>query len=390
MCNCGCCCGEVKTFGEDVEFLSSHKDTVVLSDQAGTGKIAVVPGWQGRVLTSTAGGDAGQSFGWINYELVESGELQEHINVYGGEDRFWMGPEGGQYAIFFTGGTPYDLENWYTPAIIDTDAYDVVEKSESKIKLTKTGQVKNRSGASFDLKIDRAVKILDKSEVEDVCGVSIDSNVSMVAYESENTLTNIGNEAWSKDKGLLSIWILGMFKPSPDTTIAIPFKSGSEDELGPLVNDAYFGKIPNDRLVVKDDILYYKGDGEMRGKIGISPQRAKSFLGSYSPSLKTLTLVHFTLPEGETDYVNSMWEDQKEPFAGDVVNSYNDGPPAPGEKPLGPFYELETSSPALPLAAGDSATHVNRTFHFQGSEAELDAIAKATLGVGLDEIVGAL
>jgi hypothetical protein len=34
---------------------------------------------------------------------------------------------------------------------------------------------------------------------------------------------------------------------------------------------------------------------------------------------------------GATDYVNSMWEDQKEPFSGDVVNSYNDGPTATGK-----------------------------------------------------------
>ena len=44
-----------------------------------------------------------------------------------------------------------------------------------------------------------------------------------------------------------------------------------------------------------------------------------------------------------------MWEMQREPFKGDVINSYNDGPPAPGKPPLGPFYELETSSPALSL-----------------------------------------
>jgi hypothetical protein len=24
-----------------------------------------------------------------------------HINVFGGEDRFWLGPEGGQFSIFF-------------------------------------------------------------------------------------------------------------------------------------------------------------------------------------------------------------------------------------------------------------------------------------------------
>jgi hypothetical protein len=85
-----------------------------------------------------------------------------------------------------------------------------------------------------------------------------------------------------------------------------------------------------------------------------------------------------------------MWEIQKEPFAGDVVNSYNDGPPAPGAKPLGPFYELETSSPAAALSPGDSLTHVHRTFHFQGGEAELDALARRLLGTSLAQVKAAL
>ena len=52
---------------------------------------------------------------------------------------------------------------------------------------------------------------------------------------------------------------------------------------------------------------------------------------AYDAAGKVLTLVQYTLPEGAADYVSSMWELQKEPYAGDVVNSYNDGPPAPEE-----------------------------------------------------------
>jgi len=81
-----------------------------------------------------------------------------------------------------------------------------------------------------------------------------------------------------------------------------------------------------------------------------------------------------------------MWEMQDAPFAGDVVNSYNDGPPAPGEKPMGPFYELESSSPAAMLAPAESTTHTHRTIHLQGDKALLDAIAQKTLGVSLQEI----
>jgi hypothetical protein len=188
--------------------------------------------------------------------------------------------------------------------------------------------------------------------------------------------------------GLLSVWILGMFNPSPATTIVVPFKSGPEAELGPAVNDAYFGKVPVDRLVVKDKdgVLFFSGDGKYRSKIGIAPARVKPFAGSYDAANGVLTLVHLTIPEGATDYVNSMWEIQEKPFAGDVVNSYNDGPSAPGAKPLGPFYELESSSPAAALAPGGTLAHVHTTMHFQGPEKALDQIARKVLGVGLEEI----
>jgi len=90
------------------------------------------------------------------------------------------------------------------------------------------------------------------------------------------------------------------------------------------------------------------------------------------------------------DYVNSMWEIQEEPYKGDAINSYNDGPAEPGAKPLGPFYELETSSPAAALNAGESLEHTHRTFHLQGEDADLDLVAKATLGVTIAEIKAAL
>ena len=89
------------TFQQDLEFLQEHTNVVVLSDASGRAQVAVVPAYQGRVMTSTADGEDGLSFGWLNRELIASGRKLAHINVYGGEDRFWMGPEGGQFAIFF-------------------------------------------------------------------------------------------------------------------------------------------------------------------------------------------------------------------------------------------------------------------------------------------------
>jgi len=37
-------------------------------------------------------------------------------------------------------------------------------------------------------------------------------------------LTNTGTGAWSPDSGLVSIWILGMLRPGPRTTVVVPYR----------------------------------------------------------------------------------------------------------------------------------------------------------------------
>ncbi|MBM4025631.1 MAG: hypothetical protein FJ280_09520 [Planctomycetes bacterium] len=371
-------------------FLRKHTDVIVLTDKSGQGRVAVLPKMQGRVMTSTADGPGGYSFGWINRELVAAGQPVAHMNAYGGEDRFWLGPEGGQFSIFFAKGVPFDLEHWYTPAAIDTDAWDLVSQTKQAAVLRKTMQLRNYSGTVFDLRAEREVRILERAAALQALGVTAGKDVKLVAYESNNKIMNLGPEPWKKETGLLSIWILGMFNPSPQVTVVVPFVTGPEDRLGPIVNDSYFGKVPPERLVVRDGVLFFSGDGQYRSKIGLAPQRAKTVLGSYDAINGVLTLVQYNKPQDVLDYVNSMWQIQDQPYRGDVVNSYNDGPPAPGAKPLGPFYELETSSPAAALAPGQSLLHTHRTFHFVGSDAQLDPIAQATLGVTMAQITAAL
>lgn len=379
----------VMKFQDDVEFLRRYKEVIVLSDQEGQARVAVVGDYQGRVMTSSAEGDRGLSFGWINRALITSGKRQPHINVLGGEDRFWLGPEGGQYSIFFQKGAPFDLEHWFVPAAIDWDPFKLVAFTDTNAVFTKDIHLKNYSGSEFDLEVTREIRLLSRERVEQALRTALDPEVRLVGFESVNTIRNTGTNPWQKQTGLLSIWILGMFNPSPSTTVIIPFKPGAVDELGPVVNDAYFGKVPAARLVVKDSVLFFRGDGKYRCKIGLSPRRCKPILGSYDSAHNVLTLVQFNLPPGASDYVNSMWELQKHPYGGDVVNSYNDGPPAPGAKPLGPFYELETSSPAAALSPGETLTHVHRTFHMTGPETALNHLVKALLHTTLKEVQNA-
>ncbi len=377
-------------FKDDVSFLKNYTQTIILSDAQDKAKVAVCPDYQGRVMTSTATGPDGNSYGWINRGLIESKENNLHINALGGEDRFWMGPEGGQFSIFFKKDTPFTLENWFTPPDINEASYKITEQGKDFVQFEHVMQFKNYSDFVFDVKLDRMVKLLTTDDVKNLLNISDLQSVDMVAFQSENTVTNVGKEAWNKETGLLSIWILGMFNPSPASTIIVPLKPGPEEELGPIVNDAYFGEIPSNRLVIQDSLMFFSGDGQYRSKIGISQKRCKEILGSYDAEKQVLTIAHLTLPEGEQSYVNSMWELQEQPYNGDVVNSYNDGPSEPGKAPLGPFYELETSSPAAQLEPMQSLSHQHTTIHFQGSKAALDKMTTLLFNVSLENIENAL
>ena len=115
----------------------------------------------------------------------------------------------------------------------------------------------------------------------------------------------------------------------------------------------------------------------------------KASLAATTPPAKVLNVVTYNVQEAPNGFVNSAWKLQDEPFAGDVINSYNDGSPEEGKPPLGPFYELETSSPAAALKPGEKLKHVQRTFHIQGTEEELDPLARKLLGASLEAIKNA-
>ncbi len=371
------------TYGYDLDFFTEQEiEFLELKSSDNLSRVIIVPAYQGRVMTSTSGGSEGQSYGWINYSLIESGEEDPQFNPFGGEERFWLGPEGGPYSIYFEEGVDQVFENWSVPAVIDTDRFDTDRVGHNSARFSKTATIVNASGTLFDIGIERTISLLSKKDVSDFLGVNIPENLSFVAYESNNVITNNGDNKWTKEGGLLSIWILSMFNPSPETTVFIPFNPDGE---GIIVNDDYFGKVPSDRLVIDDNMIYFRADGKYRSKIGIPPGRARELSGSYDPVRKILTLVWCSLPEEPRLYVNSAWGEQDDPFDGDVINSYNDGPLDDGSI-MGPFYELETSSPAFALDPDESAGHIQRVMHFEGEEEYIALVINALFEIDINDI----
>jgi len=325
--------GKASSFGDDIAFLRKYADVIVLSEPSpspvspGRGpmaQVAVIPGMQARVMTSTAEGMGGNSFGWINRELVVLRKKQPHINVFGGEDRFWIGPEGGQFSVFFKKGDPFDLEHWQTPDAIDWGGWDTVSHDKSQAAFRKIFSLENYSGTSFDIVADRTITVFDRRKIEKTLGIVLGGRIKAVGYETDNRIKNNGKNAWKKDSGLLSVWILGMFNPSPSATVVIPFRTDPGAKNQPVVNDTYFGKVPADRLKVDEKgLTFFKADGQYRSKIGVPPLRAKDVMGSYDADIQCLTIVKFSLPDNVPDYVNSLWEIQKEPYRGDEKPIYS-------------------------------------------------------------------
>lgn len=368
------------TFGSDLAFLQKHDSVVLLTADGEAAKVIVSPKYQGKVFTSTA--DGASSFGWINYKAFTA-PVDAHMNAYGGENRFWLGPEGGPFSLYFAKGKQMVFDNWKTPPAIDTEPWTVTTKSAAFVSMQKEMKLVNYAGTELSILAGRDVTILPKSRIANLIGAEPGSGVKAVGYLASNSITNKGDKAWNEATGAPCIWMLDMFNPSAKTTVVVPYKNGGDTTTKVATTD-YFGQIPADRVRWSDDVLYFKADGKSRGKLGLAPDRAKPVAGSWDAENGVLTITLFDV-DATGKYLNQEWKTTQPPFSGDAVNAYNDGPLEDGSQ-MGPFYEIESVSPAALLKPGAVLTHNHHVFHFTGDKPQLDAIAKKVLGISLAEI----
>ena len=161
---------EDNSFLSDLNFLKDHDSSLVVLE-SGHSKIIVSPKYQGKVFTSTADGDSGTSFGWVHYKAFEVAP-DPHINTYGGENRVWIGPEGGKFSVFFpkdrrwfsiTGKRPRPL----TPSngrLPKTTFPSPDKRNTQRIELC---------GNQTILCIKRKIKILDNEQIKAALGLDL-------------------------------------------------------------------------------------------------------------------------------------------------------------------------------------------------------------------------
>ena len=275
-----------RSFAYDVAFLKKWDEKLVLLE-AGENTIAVSGKYQAKVFTSTVSGQEGRSLGWINYEAF--GKRDAHMHAYGGENRFWLGPEGNVFSLFFKPGDEMVFSNWKTPAPIDSEPWEIIEKSSTSVTMEAYMELTNYSDHDFKIKALRKVTLLSNSKIEELLQIQT-LDLKVVGYLTENTITNSGDQAWTTTTGAPCIWILDMFPPSEKTNIVIPYRT---EVTGEVATTDYFGKIPDDRITYDNGIVFFKADGKSRGKLGIPPQRATHVAGSYDAVNQIVTITLF-------------------------------------------------------------------------------------------------
>lgn len=369
-----------ESFGYDLSFLKKYDSGLVVLGN-GDAQVIVSPKYQAKVFTSTAEGVNGKSFGWVHYKAFD-GPLDAHMNGYGGENRLWLGPEGGVFSLFFPKDAKMEFTNWKTPAAYDNEAWELTVHNENSAHLQKDMRLVNYAGTVLSIHVDRSVRILNQKNIDEILGITTGGKaIKYVGYQTDNTLTNTGAESWTEQTGMPCIWMLDMFPPSASVTIVVPYKK--EAETAPATTD-YFGAIPADRIKLDNGVLFFKADGKQRGKLGIHPKAAKNMAGSYDAEHHVLTITLFDI-DNNAKYLNQEWKTDKPAFSGDAVNAYNDGPLADGGQ-MGHFYEIESVSPAAFLQPGASLSHKHSVFHFTGNEVSLNTIAQQLLGVSIETI----
>ena len=367
---------EANQFNADIRLLSKAFNPVVLSDQHR--QVIVVPELQGRVMTATTNSNLGETLGWFNRAYLSQKHSSRSTPI-GGADRLMFGPETGEFSQFFQPGKERIVDNLYAQDAIVLQPYQVLAQTKTQVTVQADIQLINNSGTQFDFNLNRRIKLFSKNEIEQMLETKVGKSLDYVGYGSDTKITNTG-QAWRKETGLVSLWHLGAFKPSQNTTVVIP----TEGEVKQAT--AYFNQIKPSHTQTTQTHVFYKADAEYMNKTGVPVENTKPVMGAYDAQRNLLTIILFNISsDKKANYVTASWLDSSDAYGGEIVNVFNDGPNDFGQY-FGPFYEMETSSAAFELAHGESQSHYHYTLHFQGDTSELNELAIQILGVSIKQI----
>jgi uncharacterized protein DUF6786 len=339
----------------------------------------VAPSLSARVMATTFDGENGSVNGFVDAQAFREG-MRDIWDNWGGEERYWLAPEGGQFGLMFQ-GKENCFANYHVQAGFNNQSYTVTSFDEGSNSLTMEAsfELQNAAGTRFNIHSTRRITALDDCPY----AVGGGSDVKSVGFESTSKVVNAGYNAWTRETGCLAHWHLGQFLLGPRVVAIIPFRQCATSD--PPVREDYFrefcidGKMPPERYCVRDGFVLLKADGKYRTKIGQNRTRATGLIASYNLDNDMMTFLDYDFYP-RLEYAASYWYEQADPFHGDCISVSAEGPEVTGG-PDGRCYELEALSPAMFLAPDQSFTFRTRTMHVRGPRREMATICRRQLGV---------
>jgi hypothetical protein len=366
-------------FTEVVELLKDGNNDAYILEGCCKGKqVLVCPSLAGRVMGTTYNGDNGEFGGFIDARAFKEG-IKDIWDNWGGEERYWLCPEGGQFGLMFQ-NKKNCFDNYTVQDGINNSRYEVINQAKTDNSLTMRASfgLTNAMGTKFEVESTRRITVLDGCPYI----VGAGPEVEFVGFQSESTITNVGKNTWTKETGCLAHWHLGQFLPGHNVIAIIPFKQGNLPD--PPIREDYFrefcidGRMPVNRYWIRDGFALFKADGRHRTKIGQNRSRTVGLLASYNLDTDEVIVMDYDYYPN-LEYAASYWYEQPEPYNGDCISFSAEGPAAPGE-PDGRCYELESMSPAMLLEPGQSFTFRTRTIHIRGPRTTMARICRRQLG----------
>jgi len=354
----------------------------VLRGTDGQKVVVVVPSLAGRVLCTGSAGLVGPTDSYILEDQIRKGPIQTGPGVIwnnvGGEERIWLGPEGGPHALFFSPGAAQRIENYWIPSALDLAPFQVtdVHRNGQYVTISAPASLNNYAGTHFDLEITRRIEILDD------CPFSAGAypEFAFTGFESRTWVRNTGTQAWTRDSGALSIWTIGQFPGRRQTVVLLPFQPGAEAELGPPISmDDYLRMFYPEHPPRREEIgrlgehcFQFRANGDVMAKAELPTRRCLGRIASLDPDRLEMRIVQASVYP-TLDYACSfVLPTTADPYSGGAMSSFS----AARNLDEQSYYELESLSPALFLGPGETFCHVSRTYHLRGDEQTIMEICR--------------
>ena len=375
---------KVRKISDVVKVLKeSGNEPIVLKGKDQNKVVIVTPELVGRVLCTGLDGVEGNTESYIDENQIRKGATKSEPagkwSSFGGEERIWFAPEGGKFGLFYRQNKAQDFPNYLVPEPLNSTQYKVIENPSNGKSVTFSApiQLVNYQGTSLNLEVVRKVEILESCPYT----LGLSDKIESVGFETNTWVKNTGDQPFTRQEGAVGVWTLGQFPAKQNSVIMVPFRSGSDSALGPVLNTEYFNtdmidttKAPSghsydDYWKVAKNVALVKASGSVQTKIEMNPKRAMGKLASVDLKNSGMTIVEFRMYP-ELAYTASYWLPYDgDPYDGASISVFV----LSKEVGVPPFYELEVISPALFLQPNEQYRHISRTYHLRG---DIEAMMK--------------